>query len=318
MRLEELLDRSEGRGLRKLGRAELQEIALLYRQAAADLSTLRQDPSGGAYTRFLAQLLRRAHNVIYSGERGSAAAVLRFFTQEYPEIFLRNLNFTVAAFALFLLGLVIGTVVTFHDPDFPLRVLGPQMMKTIERREMWTHSIVAIKPVASSAITTNNLSVAFMMFAGGVAGGLLTAIMALFNGILMGVIASACWMSGMSLKLWSFVAPHGALELPAIFIAGGAGLRLGYGLLFPGFLPRRDALVLAGAEAVRLLLGVVPMLILAGAVEGFFSPTAVPYSLKFLTAAALFLLLLTYLFSPWLRVFEPRAGRALSATGTAR
>lgn len=318
MRLEELLKLSEGRGLHRLGRAELQEIALLYRQTAADLSTLRQDPSGGSYTRYLGQLLRRAHNVIYSGERGSAGAVLRFFGKEYPEIFLRNLNFTVAAFALFALGAILGAVVTFYDPDFPLRVLGPHMMRTIERQEMWTHSILAVKPLASSAITTNNLSVAFMMFAGGVSAGIMTAMLSVFNGIMLGVIGSACWMSGMSIKLWSFVAPHGVLELPAIFIAGGAGLRLGYGLLFPGFLPRRDALVVAGAEAVRLLLGVIPLLLIAGAVEGFFSPTPVPYALKFVAAGALFVLLITYLFSPRLPALAPKAGPALSATGTAR
>jgi uncharacterized membrane protein SpoIIM required for sporulation len=63
---------------------------------------------------------------------------------------------------------------------------------------------------------------------------------------LIGVIGMACALSGMSLQLWSFVAPHGVLELPAIFIAGGAGLRIAQGLLFPGLLPRRESLARAG------------------------------------------------------------------------
>jgi uncharacterized membrane protein SpoIIM required for sporulation len=117
-----------------------------------------------------------------------------------------------------------------------------------------------------------------------------------FNGLLIGVIGVACCLSGMSLQLWSFVAPHGVLELPAIFIAGGAGLRIAQGLLFPGLLPRRDSLARAGSEAVQLLLGTVPILIIAGLIEGFVSPTNLSIPLKFSMAASLFVLLNTYLF----------------------
>ena len=84
-----------------------------------------------------------------------------------------------------------------------------------------------------------------------------------------------------------FVAPHGALELPSIFISGGAGLRLASGLLFPGMLRRRDALALAGAESIRLLSGTIPMLIIAGILEAFLSPTHAPLALKFSVSAVL-------------------------------
>jgi uncharacterized membrane protein SpoIIM required for sporulation len=92
----------------------------------------------------------------------------------------------------------------------------------------------------------------------------------------------------MALSLWSFVAAHGALELPAIFISGGAGLRLAAGLLFPGMLRRKDALALAGSESVRLISGTIPMLIVAGSLEAFLSPTHAPVALKF--AVCVFLL----------------------------
>jgi uncharacterized membrane protein SpoIIM required for sporulation len=87
--------------------------------------------------------------------------------------------------------------------------------------------------------------------------------------------------------MWSFVAAHGALELPSIFISGGAGLRLASGLLFPGMLRRRDALALAGAESIRLLSGIIPMLIIAGILEAFLSPTHAPLALKFSVSAVL-------------------------------
>jgi uncharacterized membrane protein SpoIIM required for sporulation len=120
--------------------------------------------------------------------------------------------------------------------------------------------------------------------------------MLLFNGLLLGVIAMACAAAGMSLPLWSFVAPHGSLELPAIVIAGGAGLRLAQGVLFPGLLPRRQAVANSGALAVRLVLGCIPMLVVAGIVEAFVSPTDLSIPLKFAVAAALFLLLVSCLF----------------------
>ena len=84
------------------------------------------------------------------------------------------------------------------------------------------------------------------------------------NGMSIGVITTACAQHHMALSIWSFVAAHGALELPSIFISGGAGLRLASGLLFPGMLRRRDALALAGAESIRLLSGTIPMLVIAG------------------------------------------------------
>src|SRR5262249_55660579 len=91
-----------------------------------------------------------------------------------------------------------------------------------------------------------NISVAFAAFAFGITAGIGTVWMMLLNGLMMGVVGVACWREGMSLPLWSFVAAHGVIELPAIFIAGGAGLGIARGLLFPGVLSRGSALVGAG------------------------------------------------------------------------
>jgi uncharacterized membrane protein SpoIIM required for sporulation len=202
----------------------------------------------------------------------------------------------VLACAIFIGGAGIGAVSTYRSSDFKLSILGPKMVDTIERREMWTHSIVAIKPLASSAIMTNNMSVSFMAFAAGITAGLGTLYMLFFNGLLLGVIGAACWSSGMSLQLWSFVSPHGVLELPAIFIAGGAGLRLAQGFLFPGVLPRKESIIRAGRQGVRLLVGAVPILIIAGVIEAFVSPTDLAVPLKFAMAAALLALFSAYLF----------------------
>jgi len=302
-RLEELLERTNNKGFKSLSRFELQELSLLYRQIAADLAALREDRGSVHFARYLNQLLARAHNTIYSAHRASPAAMVEYFRYAYPRIFRQNLSYCLAAFFIFLGSAIVGVALTYHDPDFKVKILGPQMVETIERHEMWTHSIVGIKPVASSAIMTNNLGVAFMSFAAGITGGIGTIYMMIFNGLLIGVIGTACWFSGMSLQLWSFVAPHGVLELPAIFIAGGAGLRLANGLLFPGFLPRGESVARAGTEAVKLLLGTIPILMIAGVIEAFVSPTGLAVPLKFGMAAALFTLLLAYLF------WKPASGR---------
>jgi len=161
---------------------------------------------------------------------------------------------------------------------------------------MWTDSIVSIKPLAASGIMTNNLTVCFTVFASGVTAGALTLLLLLENGVLIGVIGAACWQAGMGTKLWSFVAGHGALELPAIFISGGAGLLLARGLLFPGLLPRREALAEAGRQAVQLVLGIIPILVVAGTIEGFISPSPYPPGLKFLLGAGMGSALAAYLF----------------------
>lgn len=294
--MEQLLDQSARKGLSSLGRSELQEVGLLYRQIAADLAALREDRGSVHFARYLNQLLARAHNIIYSANKTSPSAIFNFFTVTYPRVFRRHWRYVQIALLVFAVSAAVGAALTYQDPDFKLSIIGPQMVQTIEKREMWTHSIVGIKPLASSAIMTNNISVGFMTFALGITGGLGTIYMMLFNGLMLGVIGMACHQSGMSLQLWSFVAPHGVLELPAIFLAGGAGLRIATGLLFPGYLPRRESLARAGTDAVQLLLGTIPMLIVAGTIEAFVSPTGLRMALKFGMAAALFALLLAYLF----------------------
>jgi uncharacterized membrane protein SpoIIM required for sporulation len=281
----------------RLSRSELQELGLLYRQIASDLSTVREDPASRQISDYLNQLLGRAHNLIYMGRKTNAAGIVQFFRVTYPRLFRENLAYPLTAFLIFLAAAIVGTALCFSDPGFERYFLGGRMIDTIEQHRMWTQSVVSIKPLASSFILTNNISVACATFAMGILAGLGTVYMLFFNGLLIGVIGTACWQAGMSRQLWSFVAPHGVLELPAIFIAGGAGLLLARGLLFPGTMPRRDSVVEAGGRAVRLVLGVIPMLVVAGFIEGYLSPSNFPAPLKFALGAALGLALVMYLAS---------------------
>jgi uncharacterized membrane protein SpoIIM required for sporulation len=294
-RLETLVTACDRRGVAALTHDELQELALLYRQTAADLSAARDDPASAALARRLNQLLARAHNLLYAGRASGARRPLEFLTHTFPRTFRATFRYTLTAFGLFLIGAAFGLVLTIADPGFERFLLGGAMMDTIERGEMWTHRILAMKPLASSQIMTNNLAVSFLAAAAGMFAGLGTLYLMVFNGLLIGVIGAATARAGMAGQLWSFVAPHGALELPAIFIAGGAGFVLARAIVAPGDLPRRDALAEAGGTAVRLFVGVVPLLVIAGVIEGFVSPTPIPAAVKFSIGASLLALLVIYL-----------------------
>lgn len=296
-------------GLSRLSRAELRELALLYRQVAADLSVLRRDATARVYAQHVNQLLSRAHHIIYSGRKTNALTLFRFLRDDYPAVFQSQLGFVLASVLVTVVWGLVGVALTTARPEFMRHFVGPQMIATMERHEMWTHSIVSVKPLASSTIMTNNLSVSFVTFAGGILFGLGTFFVLFRNGMMLGVIAAACHQYGMSISLWSFVAPHGSLELPAILIAGGAGFRLGYAMLFPGALRWKDSVARGGMEATRLVAGVIPMLVVAGCLEGFFSPSSAPVWLKFTVGGMLFTLLLLWLFRP--APGERRGSRAI-------
>jgi uncharacterized membrane protein SpoIIM required for sporulation len=304
-RLAGLLAQADSGGLGQLTRAELQETALLYRQIASDLSTLRQDSTARAYTEHVNQLLARAHHIIYSSRRTSFLNILRYMRDQYPAVFQKHIRYVLFSLAVSLAGALLGSVLTLARPQFMRQMLGPAMVATIERHEMWTHSVVAVAPAASGWIMTHNLSVCFVAFAGGVVFGLGPLYSMFFNGLLLGVIGVACQQHGMSVDLWSFVAPHGALELPSIILSGAAGLRLGTGVLFPGLYRWRDSVASAGVDASRLVAGIIPLLVIAGTLEGFFSPSAAPVWLKFTVGGLLFSLLMLWLFRPL-----PAAGAA--------
>lgn len=294
-RLEQLVAVSGRTSVTGLTPAELQELALLYRQSASDLSTVREDPTSTQLAIYLNQLLGRAHNLIYMGRRADRRGIWTFYKDTFPAVFRETFSDTLMAFVLFLVAALAGVLLSVSDPSFSRYFLGPAMMQSIDNHKMWTDSIVTVKPMASSGIMTNNISVAFAAFAMGITAGIGTVWMMLLNGLMMAVVGVACWREGMSLSLWSFVAAHGVLELPAIFIAGGAGLGIAKGLLFPGVLPRRESLVRAGARSVRLVLGTIPLLVIAGVVEAFVSPTSLPARMKFLLAGGLATLLVLYL-----------------------
>jgi uncharacterized membrane protein SpoIIM required for sporulation len=138
--------------------------------------------------------------------------------------------------------------------------------------------------IMSAGIMTNNIKVAFLAFAGGVTFGLVTVYMLVYNGIIVGALAAVFWHQGMSYEFWAYIVPHGMIELTAIFIAGGAGLLMGYKLFVPGRFTRGYQLKEQAKRSVQLLLGTIPLFVIAGIIEGFITPAAIPLPAKYMVA----------------------------------
>jgi uncharacterized membrane protein SpoIIM required for sporulation len=298
-RLDALVRQVESGGVKSLSPSDLRDLGLLYRQGAADLSAVRADRSSRTLEQYLNRLVGRAHNYVYSGRRISLASLWRFFAYGYPRLLRRLSSYVLAATLISVLAGALGAMIVMVRPEFGtdyfLMHYGQENYENLDKHKMWTDSILSVKPQESSAIMTNNIMVCFMTFAGGITAGLFTLYSLFNNGFMLGVIAVVCHQHHMALSLWSFVASHGALEIPSIMLAGAAGLRLAAGLLFPGMLRRRDALALAGSEGVQIIAGTIPLLIIAGTLEAFLSPTHVPVALKFSVGSVLFTCLVWWL-----------------------
>ena len=291
-RLDALLRQVESHGVKSLPHAELRQFGLLYRQAASDLSAVRSDRSSRTLEQYLNRLVSRAHNYVYSGQRISPVSIWRFFAYAYPRLF-RELSFYVLlATTITVVTALLGAIVSIVRPDFGAAYFsahfGPNAINDLDHHKMWTDSILSVKPIMSSAIMTNNIMVCFVTFAGGLTAGLTTLYELFTNGLMLGIVGVVCAQHHMSVSLWSFIAAHGALELPSIMIAGAAGLRLGAGILFPGLLRRRDSIAHAGLESVQLVSATIPLLFIAGSFEAFLSPTHISPALKFSVGAVLF------------------------------
>lgn len=289
--LETLLKQAEQRGLKSMGVTQIKQVASLYRSVAADLARAQTTQVSQTLIQDLQRLTARAYSQIYQGSRRQDwQAVMDFYRWGLPRVIQQTSGYIALATAIFLLAGMIAWWYSWQDPSF-MGLLLPETLisKVRDRGELWMGSIVGIEPLASSQIMVNNLSVSFAAIAGGMTFGIYTVYLLFLNGLNIGAVATLVGQNHLAYPFWAFVFPHGALELPAIFLAGGAGLLIGRALLFPGRYQRWDALKLYGKQAAQLTYGVIPLLIIAGVIEGFFSPSPiVPSPLKYLLGISLF------------------------------
>ena len=286
-RLSQLISKAGRRGAAKLGGDELHELTRLYPAVAVDVARARMLNIDPQIQRRINTLAIAAHGMLY--RRRSArpiTAIARFFRHDYPRLFRRLWAYVVLATAIFGCVSVGAYVATRVRPaaaylfvssglDVPGAGGGEVTAEDVSERYRQMH-----KGIMTSSITTNNIQVAFLAFAGGIAFGLGTVYILLLNGMMLGAFCGHFANHGLGYTVASFLTPHGALEIFAILVAGAAGLRMGMALAIPGHRTRGASLRSGAIEAVLLVLGTIPMFIVAGMIESFVTPSFLPGASK--------------------------------------
>lgn len=291
--LEGLLVRAQKSGLRRLPGTDVRRLGALYRSAATDLAAARTLGCSDDTVRHLNRLCAGAHDLVYASRRTSPLATLVLgVTEEFPALVRRTIAWHLAATALCLLAGLAAYVVFREDPDLADRTLGAVLRQRAERAaatpedaRRYLELRGAFAPFLSWGIIANNVTVSLILFACGAATIVLGTFSLVVNGAMLGGGFAVFADAGVPGVLGTFVAAHGPLEMMALWIAGGAGLRVGVSWLLPGRRSRIAAFQSAGREAITLLLGTTLMLVVAGLIEGFVSPSAAPAWGKILLGA---------------------------------
>lgn len=296
--LDALLHQVEKRGLKSLNASQIHTLASLYRSVSADLARARTQQTGNLIVQNLQTLATRSYSQIYQGSRQQEwQTVKEFYLWGFPAVVQQSRGYVGLAVLMFTGAALVSWWLGWRDPGFLALVVPENLISQVrDRQELWTGSIVGIEPFASSNIMINNIQVSFTALAGGMTAGLVTAYLVLLNGVMIGAIGALVGQNNLAYPFWAFVFPHGSLELPAIFLATAAGFLLAKAMLFPGKYRRVDAFKFYGQQAAQIIFGVIPMLIVAGAIEGFFSPSPViPNGLKYIVGTGLLTGLIFYL-----------------------
>lgn len=275
-RLETLVASAARRGVRRLSGPEIAELGRTYRATTSDLAYARGSEYEAQLLEYLNRLVARSHGYVYGLAAESGGARLRhFFTRDFPVEFRRSFAYVAICTAITVAcSIVAYVVIRTHPADayalLPKEIVPGEIRKSLHDSNFGFDRNFA--PAMSAAIITNNVKVAVIAFGGSITLGAATVYIIASNGLMLGGVAALFTNAGFGYDFWATVAPHGVIELTAIQIAGGAGLMIAAGLLFPGRLRRRDAIAVNARRAGTLILGVASMLIVAGTIEGFISP----------------------------------------------
>jgi uncharacterized membrane protein SpoIIM required for sporulation len=229
---------------------------------------------------YLNALAARAHGQVYAAKRLGLAPLFRFMATGFPRTLRRNWRAVGAAVAVFFLTAFASWLAVVRNPELAYSLFDERLVEyenvRLEKQEgeyrgNFTFD-VSTSPLVAVQIIGNNVRVAIMAFALGAAGCVLGVFLLVFNGRMLGTLSGLVWNGGYFVGFYALILTHGVLELSAICISAGGGLRLGWALLAPGRLARSAAFRAAAPDAFGLLAGAVLMLVGAGVIEAFITP----------------------------------------------
>ena len=259
--------------LDKKSECDSDELASLFIQVLDDLSYAKTFYPESSTTQYLQGLAARAHTLLYKNKRENRSRILYFWKEELPQIIRASHKELLIALTIFLAALAIGAISARHDTGFVRLILGDAYVnKTLEN--MCNDDPMAIYKSMQQwdmflAITLNNVRVSFLAFAFGIFFSLGTGYILFSNGVMVGAFQYMFYQHGLLFESMLTIYIHGTLELSAIVIAGGAGIVMGNGFLFPGTYSRLESFINAARRGAKIIIGLVPIFIVAGFLEGF-------------------------------------------------
>jgi uncharacterized membrane protein SpoIIM required for sporulation len=296
-----------------LAPGEIPAFAARYREIAADLARAHTYGVDQRVIEYLERVVSAGHNALYRARGKTGMPLARYLLRDFPAAVVQSWAYVLVAFIMFIVPAVVGYVMIRERPALADEIVSPVMVSRAEQaaeRQAQGRGYAQAegddRPVIAAAIISNNIQVSFGVFVGGLTCGLLTAWLLFANGMMLGLGFGLFKNYGALGYLTTFVAAHGVLELTAIFISAGAGFRLAKAIIAPGDRMRKDALVLEGRIAARMIGAVVTLLAIAGAIEGLLSTSDAPAFVKYGVSATTALFLLLYLASGWAQLREAR------------
>jgi uncharacterized membrane protein SpoIIM required for sporulation len=295
--LEKLLDQLETGAMKRRTIAELQHFHLLYERTAADLARLTTFSAEPETRRYLETLIARAYGEIHeTRERRRRLHPLRWFFHTLPQTFRRHIRAFYLSVAITIVGALFGAFAIAFDPTakpvlMPFEHLLQDPAKRVAQEERLrgeadspADRLSGRKSSFSAQLMTHNTRVSVFTMALGVSYGVGTTIVLFFNGIMIGAIAVDYVRAGQTKFLLGWLLPHGVIEIPAILIAGQAGLMLAFAMIGWGRrVPLATRLREISSDVVTLIFGVACLLVWAGFIEAFLSQyhePVIPYELK--------------------------------------
>jgi uncharacterized membrane protein SpoIIM required for sporulation len=292
-RLEALLRRK-----RRLTGAEADELVTLYQRATTHLSLLLSSAPDPALTGRLTSLVARARSTVTGARKASWRDAARFFTTAFPAAVYRLRHWWMPTAVLsVVVAALIGWWIATH-PEVQSAIGAPQDLRDMTRPGGKYETYYSSHPAASFAaqVWTNNAqATALCLVLGAFAG--LPVLWILFENMLnLGIGLGLMTSAGRLDTFLGLILPHGLLELTAVFVAAGIGLRLGWTLIDPGPRSRRTALAEEGRAALGVAVGLAAVLFVAGTIEGFVTPSGLPTWARIGTGIAAELAFLLYVY----------------------
>jgi uncharacterized membrane protein SpoIIM required for sporulation len=268
--------------------SEWSELAAGYRALCSDLSIARSAGMPSVVQDMLDDLAGRAHNRLYAVRpTGWGAALVRDALVGFPREVREQWRFFLLASVLFYGPFVVGSVWAAIDPSFAAAVLSEAMVEQMER--MYGSDDLARgfggDVTMAGFYVLNNVGIAFRCFATGALFGVGSIYCLVYNGLVIGTVAGHLGSVGLGGNLLSFVAGHAAWELTGVCVAGAAGLRLGWALVATGGATRAGSVRRASGAIYRLVVGAAFMLLVAAAIEGFWSASPLPFAARLVFGA---------------------------------